>query len=95
MSNLEKRHLSAEEKQRIITEWKQSGLSKKQFAEQAGLKYYSFVSWFGAKKKKPVPGFEQVKISAPDQLFAEVIIANRTIRFFQPFPAEYFQWLVK
>ncbi len=43
MSNLEKKKLTAEEKESIISDWKQSGLSKKEFAEQRGLKYCTFV----------------------------------------------------
>ena len=80
MSNLEKNHFTSEEKQKIISEWKQSSLSKKKFAEERGLKYYSFVSWFGAKKKKPAGGFEQVKIVPSDQLFDVFFFSFNMIR---------------
>lgn len=96
MSNIEKRKLTSEEKERILSDWQQSGLSKKKFAEERGLKYCTFVGWFqGSKKKIPTPGFSEVEISSGDRLFMEVVIKEKTVRFYQPLPLEHFQWLLK
>ena len=90
MSNLEKKHLTSGERERIISEWKQSGLSKKKFAEVRGLKYCTFVGWFqGSKKETSAPGFSEVVISSSDKLFMEVVIREKTIRFYQMLPKEY------
>jgi hypothetical protein len=96
MSNIEKKHLTPDERERIIYDWKQSGLSKKKFAEQHGLKYCTFIGWFqGSKKGISTPGFSEVEISSGDKLFIEVVIKEKTVRFYQPLPLEHFQWLLK
>ena len=46
MSNLEKRTFTTQEIKDFIAQWKESGLSKKKFADQHGLKYYTFIAWF-------------------------------------------------
>ncbi|CAN5469966.1 hypothetical protein BH11BAC1_BH11BAC1_30250 [soil metagenome] len=96
MSNLGKKNASTEERHQIISEWKQSGLSKKKFAEERGLKYCTFVGWFqGSKKQISTPGFSEVVISSGDKLFMEVLIREKTVRFYQVLPLEYFQYLLK
>jgi hypothetical protein len=96
MSNLVKKNLSSEEKQKMISDWRLSGLSKKHFADQMGLKYCTFIGWFDRYgKSESTAGFEQVRISGSEKIFAEVILGGKTIRFFQPFPAEYFQLLLR
>lgn len=96
--NLEKKGLTREEKQKLISEWSISGKSKKQFAEERKLKYCTFTSWFVAiapKKKKGTPVFTEIKLPAQKVLFAEVQKGTLSIQFFQPFPLEYFQVLLK
>jgi len=79
-----------------ISSWHSSGKSKKNFAEENGLKYYTFVSWFERYKTKPVkPAFTEVKLPTEKKVFAEVKTGSTTIRFFQAFPLEYFQLLIK
>ena len=96
MSNLEKKKLTSDEKERILSDWKQSGMSKKKFAEERGLKYCTFVGWFqGSKKGISTPGFSEVVISSGDKLFMEVVIREKTVRFYQPLPLEHFLWLLK
>ncbi len=96
MSNLEKKKLMSEEKERILLDWKLSGISKKQFAEQQGLKYCTFISWFqGSKKETLAPEFSEVVISSTDKLFMEVVIRDKTFRFYQILPLEHFQFLLK
>ncbi|MCX6275158.1 MAG: hypothetical protein NTV09_08115 [Bacteroidetes bacterium] len=90
MSNLVKKNLTSEEKERILSDWKQSGLSKKKFAEERGLKYCTFVGWFqGSKKGISTPGFSEVVISSGDKLLMEVVIREKTIRFYQMLPKDY------
>ena len=96
MSNLEKKHFSSDERERIISDWKESGISKKKFAEDRGLKYCTFVGWFqGSKKEISSPGFSEVVISSSDKLFMEVVIKDRTVRFYQVIPKEYFSLLLQ
>ena len=96
MSNLEKKHLTSEERERFISDWQQSGLSKKQFAIERGLKYCTFVGWFqGSKKETSSPGFSEVIIPSADKLFMEVVIREKTVRCYQVLPLENFQWFLK
>ena len=96
MSNLEKKNFTSAERETILTDWKASGMSKKQFAEQRGLKYCTFVGWFqGSKKETSTQGFSEVIISSGDKLYMEVVIREKTVRFYQVLPLEYIQWLLK
>lgn len=95
MSNLEKKHFSSEERERIISDWKQSGFSKKKFADERGLKYCTFVGWFQGSKKTAIQGFSEVVISSADKLFMEVVIKDKTLRFYQAIPKEYFSLLLQ
>ena len=96
MSNLEKKHFTSAERETILSDWKQSGLSKKKFAEQRGLKYCTFVGWFqSAGKEKSALGFSEVIISSSDKIFMEVVVRERTFRFYQVLPLNYFQLLLK
>ena len=96
MSNLEKKRFTADEIKGHVESWGQSGLSRKAFSEQHGLKYYTFVAWcdkYGKAEKGA--GFEQIQIGGGEKIFAEVITGNRTIRFYQGIPKEYFSLLLQ
>ena len=96
MSNLEKKHFNSDERERIISDWKQSGFSKKRFADERGLKYCTFVGWFqGSKKEITSSGFSEVLISSSDKIFMEVVIKGRSLRFYQALPKEYFSMLLQ
>jgi hypothetical protein len=95
MSNVEKKHFTSEERERFISDWQQSGLSKKQFAEERAIKYCTFIGWFQGSKQTAAPGFSEVVISSGDKLFMEVVIREKTVRFYQVLPLEHFQWLLK
>jgi len=95
MSNVEKKHFTTVERERFISDWRQSGLSKKQFAEERAIKYCTFIGWFQGSKQTAMPGFSEVVISSADRLLMEVVIGEKTIRFYQPLPLEHFQWLLK
>ena len=95
--NLQKRSLTKEQKEKLISEWLASGMSKKKFSDEHGLKYYTFVSWCEAllpKKKKEAPKFTEVKFPVQKPVFAELQRGDLAIKFYQPFPAEYFQLLM-
>lgn len=95
MNNLEKKHLTFEERERFISDWQQSGLSKKQFAQERGVKYCTFIGWFQGSKQTATPGFTEVVISTGNKLLMEVVIKEKTVRFYQPLPKEYFLLLLQ
>lgn len=96
MSNIEKKHVSSADRERIISEWKMSGQSKKQFAEDRRIKYCTFVGWFkGFKKEMPSSGFTEIKLSASENIFCEVLLSGKIIRFYQQPAVDYFQQLLK
>ena len=97
MSNLEKRTFTSDEIKDFIAQWKESGLSKKKFCDQQGLKYYTFIAWCD-KYGKPenATGFKQIQVSGSEEnIFAEVVTGNRTIRFYQAIPKEYISLLLQ
>ena len=94
MNTTGKKTYSREEINNLKNQWQQSGLSKKRFAEEHGIKYYTFIGWFDGEVKQP-KGFMPVQINSPEILFAEILSNGKTIRFYQPFPAEYFSLLIK
>jgi transposase-like protein len=95
MSNSAKKNFDWEEKEKVISEWKQSGVSKKQFAEDRGIKYHTFVGWFKrAGNDNTARGFSEVAVSSSERVLMEVVTRDKTIRIYQLLPAEYFQWLV-
>lgn len=89
-----------EQTQELIERWKQSGKSKKLFAQDNGINYMTFIGWFSRDtKKKPSkekPSFISVPMkTASGQLFAELHFKNGTrVSFYQPVGAEYFQSLL-
>jgi hypothetical protein len=94
MDTLNRKAFTQEEIEQLKAEWQQSGLSKKKFTEQQGIKYYTFISWFDRPVKAP-GGFVPVKLHLDENLFAEILVNGKTIRFYQPFPPEYFSILLK
>ena len=88
-----------QEKETIILQWQQSGLSRKEFCDQHQISYNSLVSWCKAiKDKKTAKGFTEVKIPAvaTSGLFAQLHLSKGIrIDIFHFVPAEYFQALLK
>ena len=96
MSNLEKRTFTTQEIKDFIGQWKESGLSKKKFADQHGLKYYTFIAWFEKHGRGDKgPGFEQIQIGSGERIFAEVVTGKMTMRFYQVFPKDFFSLLLQ
>jgi transposase-like protein len=87
------------EKETIIGQWQQSGLSRKEFCDQHGISYNSLVSWCKTiKDKQAGKGFTEVKIPVvePSGLFAQLHLPKgMRIDFFHFVPAEYFQAILK
>lgn len=89
-----------EEKEIIYEAWKKSGLTKKEYCNQNGLKYQTFIWWFASERRKkkalenkflPV----QVELSQSG-IFAEVILSSyRKIILHQPISVEIFQAILK
>jgi hypothetical protein len=92
--------LSAEEKQQLIELWKQSGKSKKAFAEEYGIKYLTFIDWVRRpdRNRSSVKAKEFIEITQPvaTGIFAEVHLSGgHRIIFHQPFSAEFLSRLIK
>ena len=87
------------EKEAIILQWHQSGLSRKEFCDQQRISYNSLVSWCKTiKDKQVVKGFSEVKIPVVETspLFAQLHLAKgMRIDFFHFVQAEYIQLLLK
>ena len=87
------------EKETIIEQWQQSGLSRKEFCDRHGISYNSLVSWCKIlKDKKTAPGFAEIKPlpAATSGLFAQLHLAKGIrIDFFHFVPADYVQSLLK
>jgi transcriptional accessory protein Tex/SPT6 len=92
--------LSSEEKQQLIDLWKQSGKTKKAFAEEYGIKYLTFVDWIRRpdRNRYSVKAKEFIEITPPvvSGIFAEVYLSGgHRIIFHQPFSADFLSRLIK
>jgi len=99
-----KKSFSAEQKQQLIREWKQSGQTRLAFAKDNGINYYTLVSWVSSKKKKskiskearPGSGFVQVAVADKGSTtFARISFTNHTLELFNPVSADYLKSLLK
>ncbi|MBK6396676.1 MAG: hypothetical protein KA450_03960 [Bacteroidia bacterium] len=99
LNNVQNISRTWQEKETIILQWQQSGLSRKEFCEQQQISYNSLVSWCKIlKDKKTAPGFTELKIPAvaSSGLFAQMHLPKGIrIDIFQFVPAEYVQALLK
>jgi len=50
-----RRLVTAERKAELLPKYEASGLTQKVFAKQEGVKYCTFLSWLGKKRRKSVP----------------------------------------
>lgn len=91
---------TTEEIARLKQLWSESGKSKKQFTEENGINYMTFIGWFSTRKKKSVlkkPGFVPLEVphnaTAP---FAEISFSKgHRIVLHQPVSADFLQSLLK
>lgn len=96
----DKQSRTAEEIARLKQLWSESGKSKKQFTDEHGINYMTFIGWFSTKKKKTVtqqPGFVPLAISHDvTSPFAEISFSKgHRVVFHQPVSADFLQLLLK
>ena len=99
LNNVQNISRTWQEKEAIILQWQQSGLSRKEFCDQQQISYNSLVSWCKIlKDKKTTSGFTEIKPlpAATSGLFAQLHLPKGIrIDFFHFVPAEYVQSLLK
>lgn len=99
LNNVQNISRTWQEKETIILQWQQSGLSRKEFCDQQRISYNSLVSWCKIlKDKKATPGFTEVKIpaTASSGLFVQLHLPKGIrVDIFHFVPAEYVQALLK
>ncbi len=97
-SQSNRKRYSPEEKQQIIDQWKQSGLSRQAFSRQNNLSYYSLIFWTKKKRNrnKPVSNeFIPLKIkSGSENIFAQIETGSRRIQLYQPVTATFLKQLL-
>lgn len=96
----DKKSRTPEEIVQIKQLWSESGKSKKQFTEEQGINYMTFIGWFSTKKERTVSkklGFVPLKV--PHNVitpFAEISFSKgQRVVFHQPVSAEFLQLLLK
>lgn len=98
-NNVQKSWRTRQEKEELIVQWQQSGMSRKEFCHEKGITYNSLVSWCKQfKDKKTAPGFTEVKIPVvpASGLFAQLHLAKGIrVDIFHFVPVEYIQSLIK
>jgi len=98
------RRLTTEQKQDLITKWRNSGQSKKAFCLENNLKYHTFVTWESRSKKGETKksklaqqgkSFAQLKIGSSVSPFAELNFkGGNSIRIFHSVPADFIRSLI-
>jgi transposase-like protein len=96
--NYQKR-FTGEEIREYLTQCRQSGKSKKEFALENGIKYNTLINWFSQERQKVQSknqgAFSEVKLPEEDSVFAEIRTGNGiTIRLFKPVSVEFLQALL-
>lgn len=91
---LRKKKFAPQQIQELLQLWKGSGKTKKRFAEEHGLKYYTLMEWFRRYEGSRESAFQELKLPARDGVFAEFEKGPLVVRFYQPFPADYFSYLI-
>jgi hypothetical protein len=101
-NSTQRKLLSKEEINQVVELWKQSGKTKKSFADEQGLKYVTFTGWckrHGRKKivQKSTPEkFIPIEVKQEPSIFAELeFSAGQKIVFYQSVTAEYLKTLLK
>jgi hypothetical protein len=95
-------HYSAEERKALISQWRTSGKTKKEFCDYRGIKIQTFYSWFKPERIKAIekPASEafvpiEVKSSLTPEVFAELSTpSGARISFFQPVSSDYLKKLI-
>lgn len=96
------RRYSAEEKQQLIEEWKQSRLSRQAFCRQNNLNYYTLINWTSKKRSEGKPNNAepdnfiplQVKPGA-EKIFAQIESGNKRLHLYYAVPASFLKQLLR
>ena len=90
-----KKGRSRQEKEELLSQWKQSGKSRKEFCQEQGINYGTFVTWPHEYNRKVKAGFKEVKLVQPaPSLFAQVYFPSGIrVDIFQQFSSDYFRSL--
>ncbi len=90
-----KRGRSRQEKEQLLAQWKQSGKSRKEFCQEHGINYGTFVTWPHEYNRKGKSGFKEVKLVQPaTSLFAQVYFPSGIrVDFFQQISSDFFRSL--
>jgi len=71
------RPCTPQKREELLKEYKDSGLSRNEFCAQRNIKITTFYGWFKKRKKKrTVPAFAQVKLTAPKKAPIEISLPN-------------------
>lgn len=89
---------SPEQKQQIIEQWKQSGLSRRAFCLQQKFCYYTLIHWTKEKRiRKKVVASDFIPVDVKkdtEQVFAQIEIQGKRIQLFQPVTAHFLKHLI-
>ena len=83
----------------LINEWRQSGLSQKEFCEQNTIRYHVFHYWYKryrSKNKEAAASFVKLEVlSSIHPAYAELICGDgKRLVFHQPVSADYLRALL-
>jgi len=88
-----------EQREELIQRWKSSVKSKKQFADENGIKYMTFIDWVRKRQRKKsleTPSEQFIPLEIPTyNSFAELHVSGRKIIFHQPVSAEYLKIILR
>lgn len=78
-----RRLVNAERKAELLAKYEASGLTQKVFAKQEGVKYCTFLSWLGKKRRRSVPArpsFLEVGMPEPKMTEGlELVLTNGVV----------------
>ena len=98
VSNVEKKWRTRLEKDEFISQWKQSGKSRRVFCQEHGLNYNSFITWNKEQKSKlkTEAGFSEITVQNSERLFAQIHLSEqKRIDLYQPLSSEFIRSLLK
>jgi transposase-like protein len=88
-----------EQREELIQLWKDSGKGKKQFADEHGIKYMTFIDWVRKRQRKrslKIPSEQFIPLEIPgSSIFAELTFGGKKIIFHQSVPAEYLKTILR
>lgn len=89
---------SPEEKQKIIEQWKQSGINRAAFCRANNLSYHTLIYWTRKPrilKKHKASEFIPIKIkSSAESIFAQIETGGKRIQLYRPVTAVFLKQLL-